>query len=121
MSAFVIPKNTDFVFTFKLNAKDSFDPQDLTNVDSAVFELFEEENQTIILTKDCVVEDIINGIFSVNFTAAETDLLEVRRAASEDNYFLKVKYNATIVVSFSDETLPSSVFIREVFVTPSGE
>ena len=120
MSKFVIPKNTDFTFTFLLNKKDSFDPQDLTNVSSSIFTVFEESDQSVIFTALCVVTDPVGGLFSCSMDSSVTDLLEIRRANPEDGYFLRVKYNATIAVEFSDGTAPASVFIRDVLVSPSG-
>ena len=120
MGKFVIPKGTAFSFTFRLNQKDSFEPQDLTHVGSAVFEIFEEESTDTIITKQCMITDPPGGMFQVSLTAAETNLLECKRADPEDRYFLRVMYNATIDVSFTDNTLPVSAFIREVLVSPTG-
>ncbi len=120
MSQFVIPKGAPFSFTFQLRSPYSYLPQDLTNVNTAIFTLFERDNQNIVLTKNCIVVLPAEGEFKVDMTEAETNTLEIRRANKEDKYFLRVQYNANIEVTFTDGTLPASVFLEDVVVSPGG-
>lgn len=125
MSDFVIPKGKDF--TFRLNVKDneSFLAQDLTNIDTATFKVFNKELGTcvfeLVYPTNILVVSALNGIMSVTIPSANTSNLTVYRGEKEDGYYLKSGYQGYIEITFDDSTTPISVLINDIYVAPTGE
>ncbi len=120
MADFVIPKGKEFSFTIKVIEKDSFLAQDLTNMDTASLEIFGVEASCSMFTTALTVTDALNGLLEGTIPDTDTATLDVLRGPKEDNYYLKPGYQGTIVVTFTDATLPISVLIEDVYVYPSG-
>ena len=116
MAEFTIPKNADFSFTVDVKEPDSFQAQDLTNLNTCIFKVFEAETLNTIITEAPVVTDAINGRMVINLLAADTNLLDVWQSHIAFGSFLKSKYHATLEMTFTDGTLPVSVYISHVVV-----
>lgn len=120
MEDFIIPKGSDFTFTIKVIEKDSFLAQDLTNMDTATIEVFKIEDFCKMFTTTMTVQDALNGILEGTMIAANTATLAVTRGGVEDNYYLKAGYQAHISITFTDATLPITVLLDRVYVSPIG-
>lgn len=119
-----IPKGKDYAFNITVIEKDSFLPQDLTNIDlpNSSFEL-------VLLSTLCKVEvgtttievlDALNGVLKVSLDNVLTDSLEYSRGEQVDNYYLKPTYQGIIQVKFTDTTPDRTAIIEKVYVAPTG-
>ena len=120
MSDFIIPKGKDFAFTIKVIEKDSFLPQDLTNMLSATIDFFSAADGCKVHTVTLVVVDALNGVLKGTMPPADTNLFIVDRGAKEDGYYLKANYQGAVTVTFSDTTQAISTLISKVYVSPTG-
>jgi len=117
---FVIPKGADFDFTIKVLQEESYLPQDLTNMEQAVFKLFDIKTMQLAHTAILTVKNAAGGCLQGHIPASVTETFKVERGPKEDKYYLKPGYQASILVSFTDNTNSITVLIPEVYVAPTG-
>ena len=120
MSEFIVPKNKDYPFTMKVMEKDSFLPQDLTNMATATIEFILLSTSCTVFTAAMTVLDAINGVLECTLLAADTNLLTVLRGEEVDGYYLKPSHQAIITVTFTDGTPTVFSVLDKVYVTPTG-
>lgn len=119
MANFTIPKNKDYTFTLKVMEKDSFLPQDLTNMSAASIEVLLASTACSLFTTTMTVLDALNGVLECTIPAAQTGLLTVERGEQVDGYYLKPAHQATITVSFSDGTPTVFSILEKVYAAPT--
>jgi len=120
MADFTVPQNKDFTFTVKVMEKDSFLPQDLTNMDTANIEFTDIVTMCSIFSTPMTVTDALNGGLVSTLLAADTALLTVERGPGVDGYYPVVSHQALITITFTDTTPTIFTQITEVFVIPTG-
>ena len=120
MADFTVPKNKGYTFTVKVMEKDSFQPQDLTNMTTATIEFTQLELMCSVFTANMTVVDALNGVLTCTLEPADTALLEVVRGEAVDGFYPKPSHQALITVTFSDGTPTVFTQIAEVFVIPTG-
>lgn len=119
-----IPKGKEYIFNITVIEKDSFLPQDLTNIDlpNSSFELV--RNSTLckvsVGTATLTVVDVLNGVIKVTLDSTLTDSLDYSRGDAVDNYYLKPTYQGIITVRFTDSTPDRVAIIEKVYVAPTG-
>lgn len=119
MQLFTIPQGADFQFDIQVKEKDSYSNRDLTNMTSAVFEVFEYDGNTSVFTAPLNILDEIGGLLRGNLVAAQTSLLNAWMSPVADREYVKSRYHATIVIAFSD-SISINIYIDQVFVSPTG-
>ena len=119
MADFTIPKNKDYTFTIKVYEKDSFLPQDLTNMSTASIEILLLSTSCTVFTTVMTVHDAINGILKCTIPAVDTNLLTIERGPKEDGYYNKPTHSALITVNFTDTTPNVFSTLEKVYATPT--
>ena len=123
MAEFKIPKGKPYQFTIRVVAKDSFLSQDLTDMDTATFELIDIDTGCVYGTAQVGViqGEPIDGIIKFSLSDTYTDGLSVARGEKIDNYYPKVSYQGVITISFTDTAIENRVTtIDKVYVIPTG-
>jgi len=120
MTDLVIPKGKEFEFTIKVMEKDSFLAQNLENVDTATLTILGIVTQEAVTTTPLTVLDSSNGVLKGSIPASETSKLTVHRGPAEDGYYLKPGYQASMTVTFTDDTESINVLIERIMVAPTG-
>ena len=123
MAEFKIPKGKPYQFTIRVVAKDSFLSQDLTDMDTATFELIDIDTGCVYGTAQVGViqGEPIDGIIKFSLSDTYTDGLSVARGEKIDNYYPKVSYQGVITISFTDTAIDNRVTtIDKVYVIPTG-
>lgn len=113
---FIIPKGKDYTFTIKVMEKDSFLPQDLTNMSTATIEVLLATTSCSVFITNMTVQDAINGVLECTIPLAQTDLLVGERGDKVDGYYLKPSHQALITVTFNDGTPTVFTAIDKVYV-----
>jgi len=121
MADFVIPKGQDFEFAIKVIEKDSFLPQDLTNMNTAEFRLIDIKDMSLVHNSNMTVVDALNGILKGSISSTVTGILSISRGPQEDGYYLKPGYQGSITITFADGTESINVLIEKILVAPTGE
>ena len=119
-----IPKGLPYSFIITVIEKDSFLPQDLTNMNVptssfklvGLSDLCDVTTGTVTLT----VTDAINGKVQVDLDSTLTDSLTYLRGEAVDNYYLKPVYQGVINIKFTDATPERTAIIEKVYVAPTG-
>lgn len=119
-----IPKGIDYSFNITVIEKDSFLPQDLTNMDvpnssftlAKLTDLCKVDVGTVTLE----VLDALNGVVKVTLDSTFTDSLSYSRGDAVDNYYLKPTYQGIITIKFTDTTPQRTAIIEKVYVAPVG-
>ena len=119
MANFTIPKNKDYTFTLKVMEKDSFLPQDLTNMSTANIEILLASTGCSVYVTAMTVLDALNGVLQCTMPLAQTDLLTIERGDKVDGYYLKPAHQATITVTFSDGTPTVFSILDKVYAAPT--
>ena len=123
MAEFKIPKGKPYQFTIRVVAKDSFLAQDLTDMDTATFELIDIDTGCVYGTAQVGViqGDPEDGMIKFSLSDTYTDGLSVARGEKIDNYYPKVSYQGVITISFTDTAIENRVTtIDKVYVIPTG-
>ena len=132
MADFVIPKGKDFEFVITVMERDSFLPQDLTNMATATLELMELSTDVCItidpgevtLTKladpDTDPATYLLGRIECTLGSTFTSKLTVLKGSAVDAYYLKPVYKAIIQVTFTDGTPDMTAIVPKVYVTEAG-
>jgi len=123
VAEFKIPKGKPYQFTIRVVAKDSFLSQDLTDMDTATFELIDIDTGCVYGTAQVGViqGEPIDGIIKFSLSDTYTDGLIVARGEKIDNYYPKVSYQGVITISFTDTAIDNRVTtIDKVYVIPTG-
>jgi hypothetical protein len=119
-----IPKNSEFSFTITIIEKDSFLPQDLTNIDlpNTSFKLTKLDTLCDVTdgTVTISVLDAANGKLTVVLNSTLTNSLTSLRGDAVDNYYLKPVYQGVINVKFTDSTPERTAIIEKIYVAPTG-
>ena len=133
MADFVIPKGKEFRFNIKVIEKDSFIPEDITNLDtinssvkfmnSATMVCI--SNTGIVITKvpdDPLANPLtyLNGIVGVTIPSTVTSLMTIERGDKVDNYYLKPTYQMIVDLVFTDGTPSRVVVLDKVYVVPAS-
>lgn len=120
MANFTVPKNKDYTFTVRVTEKDSFLPQDLTNMATATIEFTQLELMCSVFVESMTVSDALNGELRCTLLAADTNLLTVLRGPEVDGFYPKPSHQGLITVTFSDATPTVFTQIPKVYVIPTG-
>lgn len=120
MANFTIPKGKDYTFTLKVMEKDSFLPQDLTDMNAASIEILLASTGCTVYTTAMTVLDAVNGVLTCTMLLAQTDLLTVERGDKVDGYYLKPAHQAMISISFTDDTPTVFTILEKVYAAPTG-
>jgi hypothetical protein len=119
-----IPKGSEFVFIVTIVQKDSFLPQDLTDIDlpNCSFKLTKLSDLCDVTagTVNIEVADAVNGKLKITLSNTLTETLDVIRGEAVDNYYLKPVYQGLINVKFTDATPERTAIIEKVYVAPTG-
>lgn len=118
MAEFIIPKGKDYTFTIKVMEKDSFLPQDLTNMSTAVIDVILASTSCSVYTTSMTVLDAANGVLTCTMPEAQTALLTSDRGDAVDGYYLKPMHQATITVTFTDATPTVFTILPKVYAAP---
>ena len=133
MADFIVPKGKEFRFNIKVIEKDSFIPEDVTNLDtinssvkfmnSATMVCIDNTGITIEIVPDDPLADpltYLNGIIGVTVPSAITSLMEIERGDKVDNYYLKPTYQMIVDLVFTDDTPSRVVVLDKVYVVPAS-
>ena len=119
-----IPEGKEFGMTITVLEKDSFLPQDLTNLStgSSSFKLIKLSTLCEVTTGSATITilDAVNGQIQVVLDSTMTTGLEYSRGDAVDNYYLKPTYQAVISLVFSDSTPDRIALVDKVYVAPTG-
>lgn len=124
MAEFRIPKGKPYQFTVRVIAKDSFLPQDLTDLESNTFELIDWD--TMIKYSTTIVGTVqgnpLDGVLKFSLDSAYTGGLEVARGEKVDGYYIKPGYQGIVTLTFTaDSAIENRVTtIEKVYVVPTG-
>ena len=116
---FTIPKDIDFHFEVTVKDKNSFLNRDLTTMSSAMFTVFEYGTENTVFQQSMIATNPANGILKCSLTSAQTSMLTPWLADPADRAFVQATYHATISIQFTNGE-PVSVYIDQVYVTPTG-
>lgn len=120
-----IPKGSEYSFIITVVEKDSFLPQDLTNIDlgNTIFKLTKLSDLCDVTagTITITVEDAINGKLKVVLDSTLTSSLSTNRGDAVDNYYLKPVYQGFIKIVFTDSTPIRTAIIDKIYVISTGE
>ena len=133
MADFVVPKGKEFRFNIKVIEKDSFIPEDVTNLDtinssvkfmnSATMVCIDNTGITIEIVPDDPLADpltYLNGVVGVTIPSAITELMVIERGSKVDNYYLKPTYQMIVDLVFTDTTPSRVVVLDKVYVAPAS-
>ena len=133
MADFVIPKGKEFRFNVKVIEKDSFIPEDITNLDTAnsSIKFMKSDTMVCIDNTGIVIEKVpddpladpltyLNGIVGVTVPSTITALMEIDRGTKVDNYYLKPTYQMIVDLVFTDTTPSRVVVLDKVYVIPAS-
>jgi len=127
VSQFILPKGREFTFNVTVYEADSFLPQNLDNVSAIQYSMFRLDDASTKYipssgpsTLTGTVKDSTNGIITFVITDNYSSDLEIERGPKVDNYYIKPSYEATIYISFSDDTPDKFVKIPKVYVSSAG-
>jgi hypothetical protein len=133
MADFVVPKGKEFRFNIKVIEKDSFIPEDVTNLDtinssikfmnSATMACIDNTGITIEKVPDDPLADpltYLNGIVGITVPSTITNLMVIERGDKVDNYYLKPTYQMIVDLVFTDSTPSRVVVLDKVYVVPAS-
>lgn len=123
MAEFIIPKDKPYQFTVRVVAKDSFLAQDLTDMDTATFELIDYNTSCLYDSPivGVVQNDPLDGVLKFSLTDVYTGGLLTDRGPKVDGYYMKPTYQGVVTISFTDPLIENRVtIIQKVHVTPTG-
>jgi hypothetical protein len=133
MADFVVPKGKEFRFSIKVVEKDSFIPEDITNLDTvnSSIKFMKPDTMVCIDNTGIVIEKVpddpladpltyLNGIVGVTIPSTITALMEIERGAKVDNYYLKPTYQMIVDLVFTDATPSRVVLLDKVYVVPAS-
>ena len=120
-----IPKGSEYSFIITVVEKDSFLPQDLTNIDlgNTIFKLTKLSDLCDVTagTTTITIEDAINGKLKVVLDSTLTSSLSTNRGDAVDNYYLKPVYQGFIKIVFTDSTPIRTAIVDKIYVISTGE
>lgn len=126
MADFVIPKGEEFTFTVKVLARDSFLPQDLTNINnSGYFKIVDKDTKaqvgnSITISTSNVYGNATDGVLKITASSTLTSLLQLDEGSKEDGYYMRPKYRGVLKVTFTDGTPAIFSVIEDVYVKSIG-
>jgi len=121
MISMIIPKGRDYSFTVKVLQRDSFLPQDLTNMsNTSSLRLIESESGSTIITATPQIYDAHNGILECTLVDSDTNSLKTERGDKVDGYYSKPLYKALLEVKFTDDTAPVTTVIDNIATIAVG-
>ena len=123
MAEFIIPKDKPYQFTVRVVAKDSFLAQDLTDMDTATFELIDYNTSCLYdaPVAGVVQNDPLDGVLKFSLTDVYTGGLLTDRGPKVDGYYMKPTYQGVVTITFTDPLIENRVtIIQKVYVTPTG-
>lgn len=119
-----ILKGKNYIFIVTVIEKDSFLPQDLTNMDigNSSFELINLSTLCKVTsgTTTISIVDALNGILQIELDSVLTESLDYSRGDAVDNYYLKPTYQGIIQIKFTDSTLDRNAIIEKIYIAPVG-
>jgi len=119
-----IPKGINYAFTITVMEKDSFLPENLTNMNIAAstFKLITLKDSCVVTTGTTTlsIEDAINGKVKILLDSTLTGSLVYERGEAVDGYYAKPTYQGVINIKFTDSTPERTAIVDKVYVVPTG-